>query len=65
MGTAVLLYGDLCMIEKLSIKEAISILNAERHRLTQQQYRTLKGQIYSGDIKGALIGLRRLRGATK
>lgn len=35
-------------------------LKACRHRLTTQQYKTLRGQILSGDAEGAMKGLRKL-----
>lgn len=35
-------------------------LNGARHRLTAQQYRTLRGQVLAGDPDGAMRGLRKL-----
>lgn len=35
-------------------------LKACSHRLTSQQYKTLRGQILAGDPDGALKGLRKL-----
>lgn len=35
-------------------------LKANRHEMTEQQYRTLRGQVLSGDDAGALKGLRRI-----
>lgn len=35
-------------------------LKGARHRLTAQQYRTLRGQILAGDPDGAMRGLRKL-----
>lgn len=35
-------------------------LKACRHRLTTQQYKTLRGQILAGDPDGAMRGLRKL-----
>lgn len=32
-------------------------LNSYKHKLTRQQYKTLKGQILSGDATGAMRGL--------
>lgn len=40
--------------------KAVMYLNACRDRLTNQQYKTLKGQILAGDSDGALKGLRKL-----
>lgn len=31
------------------------------HQLTRQQYRTLRGQVFAGDIDGAVKGLRKLQ----
>ena len=36
---------------------ALAQLNVMRHRLTKQQYKTLKGQILAGDSTGAMRGL--------
>ena len=36
---------------------AFAQLKAMRHKLTKQQYRTLKGQILAGDSNGAMKGL--------
>lgn len=35
-------------------------LKANRKELTEQQYRTLRGQVLAGDDVGALKGLRRI-----
>lgn len=35
-------------------------LKAVRHKLTVQQYATIKGQILAGDPDGAMKGLRKL-----
>ena len=35
-------------------------LKANRQEMTEQQYRTLRGQVLSGDDVGALKGLRRI-----
>lgn len=39
---------------------AICRLKAHHHRLTRQQYQTLKGQILSGDAVGAMKGLDKI-----
>ena len=46
---------------------AFAQLKAMRHKLTPQQYRTLKGQILAGDSDGAMRGLVTilLRGAAR
>ena len=36
---------------------AMAQLNVMRHRLTKQQYKTLRGQILAGDSTGAMRGL--------
>ena len=35
-------------------------LKANRRNLTRQQYRTIKGQAFAGDIRGAEKGLYKL-----
>lgn len=35
-------------------------LKANQKNLTRQQYRTIKGQAFAGDIKGAEKGLNKL-----
>lgn len=37
-----------------------SILKRNKRHLTIQQYRTIKGQVRKGDLKGAVVGLQRL-----
>ncbi len=39
---------------------ALMQLKATRNRLTIQQYKTLRGQVFAGDSDGAMKGLRRL-----
>jgi hypothetical protein len=46
-------------MEKIDFK-ALMHLKACRERLTNQQYRTLRGQVLSGDSDGAMKGLRKL-----
>lgn len=46
----------------MSTGEALEMLREKRRMLTCQQYRTIKGQILSGDISGAERGLLRLTG---
>lgn len=36
---------------------ALLILRNTKHRLTQQQYKTLRGQVLAGDATGAMKGL--------
>ena len=38
--------------------EALLILRNNKHRLTTQQYKTLRGQILAGDADGAMRGLK-------
>ena len=46
-------------MNEISTKALIQVKGA-RHRLTAQQYRTLRGQILAGDPDGAMKGLRKL-----
>jgi len=39
---------------------AIIRLKGSRNRLTRQQYRTMRGQIFAGNAAGAMKGLDRL-----
>lgn len=39
---------------------ALMRLKAYRHRLNWQQYKTLRGQVLSGDDTGAMKGLERI-----
>ena len=39
---------------------ALILLKAYRHRLTNQQYNTLRGQVLSGEDAGAVKGLKRI-----
>ena len=41
--------------------QALARLKANRHNLTWQQYRTLRGQIIAGDAAGAMRGLDNLK----
>lgn len=41
---------------------AMNLLNKYRKHITQQQYRTIKGQILAGNEHGAMKGLGRLLG---
>lgn len=41
-------------------KMAFADLKCNKGKLTAQQYRTVKGQILSGDTAGALKGLQKL-----
>ncbi len=40
--------------------KALIQVKGARHRLTAQQYRTLRGQVLAGDPDGAMRGLRKL-----
>ena len=40
--------------------KALMQIKACKRKLTTQQYRTLKGQVLSGNSEGALKGLKRL-----
>lgn len=39
---------------------ALRRLKVCRHRLTRQQYKTLRGQILAGEAEGAMKGLRKI-----
>lgn len=39
---------------------ALVTLKGARHRLTNQQYKTLRGQVMAGDAEGAMRGLRKI-----
>ena len=41
-------------------EQCIAMLKAKKHKLTHQQYLTIKGQILAGDIEGARKGLEKL-----
>lgn len=41
-------------------KNALIALKVNRHRLTWQQYKTLRGQVLAGEPDGAMKGLKRL-----
>ena len=43
-----------------TIEEVMKLLKANRHRLTRQQIRTIKGQALAGDTAGAMRGLHKL-----
>ena len=38
----------------------LKLIEQNKKKMTQQQYRTLKGQCRSGDVEGALKGLNRI-----
>lgn len=39
---------------------ALTLLQSAKHRLSKQQYRTLRGQILAGDASGAIKGLGKI-----
>ena len=39
---------------------ALMLLRNTKHRLTKQQYKTIRGQILAGDPDGAIKGLRNI-----
>lgn len=41
-------------------KNSIIALKANRHRMTWQQYKTLRGQVLSGEPDAAMKGLKRI-----
>ena len=46
-------------MQQLNVKALIQ-LKATRDRLTVQQYKTLRGQVFAGDADGAMRGLRKI-----
>lgn len=42
------------------MKQFLKFLKTNRHRLTFQQYRTIRGQALAGDLEGARKGLYKL-----
>ena len=46
----------------MNTSEAMNHLKTHKKDLTKQQFRTIKGQIISGNIEGAMKGLHRLTG---
>ncbi|MBC8580161.1 MAG: hypothetical protein E6590_07520 [Clostridiales bacterium] len=41
-------------------QQALKFLKANRHTLSKQQYKTIKGQMICGDVTGALKGLAKV-----
>lgn len=48
------------MKRNTDLTEFMEILKVNKGNLTRQQFRTIKGQAFSGDIKGAEKGLYKL-----
>lgn len=40
--------------------EVLNLIQKNKHRLTKQQYKTLRGQCLAGDVQGALKGLNKI-----
>ena len=47
-------------MRKTELTAFMDTLNANRKNITRQQYRTIKGQAFAGDIKGTEKGLHKL-----
>ena len=47
-------------MKKMELTAFLDTLNANRKNITRQQYRTIKGQAFAGDINGAEKGLHKL-----
>ena len=45
---------------KTELIKFMTILKCNKHNLTCQQFRTIKGQAFAGDIAGAKKGLNKL-----
>ena len=48
------------MMSKVEIRSVLIGIKSARRYLTNQQYRTLRGQALSGDLDGALRGLSKI-----
>ncbi len=48
------------MKSKIGLMAFMDTLNSNKKNLTRQQYRTIKGQAFAGDIRGAEKGLYKL-----
>lgn len=48
------------IIRKVDMRSVLLAIKSARQYLTNQQYRTLRGQALSGDLDGALRGLSRI-----
>lgn len=48
------------MKEKQVDVGALVLLRNTKHRLSKQQYKTLRGQVLAGDPEGAMKGLRNI-----
>lgn len=46
----------------MDISTALKQIRMNKHYLTTQQMRTLKGQVLAGDVDGAMRGLNKLIG---
>lgn len=44
----------------MDIKAALKEIRKNKHLLTTQQMRTLKGQVISGDVDGAMKGMNKI-----
>ena len=42
----------------MALNEFLRILDKYHKRLTRQQYKTIRGQAYKGDIPGAMRGIK-------
>lgn len=40
--------------------ETLKFIDKNKHRLTRQQYKTIRGQCRAGDIDGAIKGFNRI-----
>lgn len=47
-------------MKKTELTVFMETLNANRKNITRQQYRTIKGQAFAGDVEGAKKGLYKL-----
>lgn len=40
--------------------EVLKLIEKNKHRLTKQQFKTLRGQCLAGEVQGALKGLHKI-----
>ena len=58
----IVIRGDYMITER---QTALETLHLYKGNFSKQQYKTLKGQIYAGDIPGFYRGVNRLLGKTR
>ena len=46
--------------ERYEIQKTLKYIKSNKHKLTPQQWRVLKGQCLSGDVEGAKKGFKKI-----